>query len=109
MKLVSQHIRFAATDLSNHLACHHLTLLDLSVASGERGAPEFKSPDSQVLQELGIRHEAAYLKSLQDDGVSLVDLREVRDEQQALAETLSCMETGVEALAQGSLALGRWV
>jgi hypothetical protein len=32
MKLLTQHLRLAATDLSNHLACHHLTALQLSVA-----------------------------------------------------------------------------
>ncbi len=108
MKLVAQQIRLAATDLSNHLACHHLTSLDLGVARGQRGAPDWRSPDLVVIQELGLRHEAAYLRLLQDKGMSLVDLREIEDEQQALAETLSCMKRGVEVIAQGSLAVGRW-
>ena len=30
------YIRLSASDLSNHLACHHLTSLDLAVAIGER-------------------------------------------------------------------------
>ncbi len=107
MRLRSNLIRLAATDLSNHLACRHLTSLDLSVAHGLRTAPDWRSPDLKVIQELGLRHEAAYLQSLQDAGLSFVDLRAM-NEQQAISETLSCMHRGIEAIAQGSLASGRW-
>lgn len=108
MRAAPGQIRLSATDLSNHLACHHLTSLDLGVAHGQRSAPDWKSPDLVVIQELGLRHEAAYLKLLQDKKVSFVDLREIEDEQKAIAETLLCMERGVAAIAQGSLAVGRW-
>ena len=108
MKLIGNQIRLAATDLSNHLACHHLTVLDLSVARSQRSAPEWRSPDLVVIQELGLRHEAAYLRFLQDKGFSLVDLRGTADEQRAIVETLSCMERGIEIITQGSLAVGRW-
>jgi predicted RecB family nuclease len=108
MKVESGQIRLAATDLSNHLACGHLTRLELSVARSERAAPEWRAPDLVVIQELGLRHEAAYLKSLDDGAGSLVDLREIRDEARALAETRASMERGVEAIAQGSIAAGRW-
>ncbi len=108
MKLTSNQIRLTATDLSNHLACHHLTSLDLSVAHGQRSAPEWRSPDAVVIQELGMRHEAAYVRYLQDKGMSLVDFREIVDEHRAVAETVSCMEQGVEVIAQGGLAIGRW-
>src|SRR6266404_112192 len=108
VKLTSNQIRLSATDLSNHLACHHLTSLDLSVARGQCKPPEWGSPDAAVIQELGMRHEAAYLRSLRDKGMAFVDLREIADEQRAVAETLSCMERGVEVIAQGSLLVGRW-
>jgi predicted RecB family nuclease len=108
MKFISNQIRLAATDLSNHLACRHLTLLDLGVVRGQRKAPDWKSPDLAVIQELGSRHEASYLKLLRDQGVSFVDLREIENEQQAIDETLSCMGRGVEIIAQGSLIVGRW-
>jgi predicted RecB family nuclease len=108
MKVESGQIRLAATDLSNHLACGHLTRLELSVARSERAAPEWRAPDLVVIQELGLRHEAAYLKSLDDGAGSLVDLRGIRDEARALAETRASMERGVEAIAQGSIAAGRW-
>ena len=108
MRATPGQIRLSATDLSNHLACHHLTSLDLGVAHGQRSAPDWKSPDLVVIQELGLRHETAYLQLLQDKKASFVDLREIEDEQKAIAETLLCMERGVAAIAQGSLTVGRW-
>ncbi|HYL09227.1 MAG TPA: TM0106 family RecB-like putative nuclease [Candidatus Acidoferrales bacterium] len=108
MKNLSGQIRLAATDLSNHLACRHLTSLDLSVAHGRRNAPEWRSSDLVVIQELGLRHEAKYLEFLQAKSLPLADLRGLKDEQAALTETLSCMQRGVEVIAQGSLAAGRW-
>src|ERR1700688_4594528 len=107
MRIESDQIRLAATDLSNHLACRHLTALDLSVARGQRRAPEWRSPDLQVIQQLGLRHEAAYLQSLRDAGVSFADLRQI-NEQRAVSESLSCMRQGVEVIAQPSLTSGRW-
>jgi predicted RecB family nuclease len=108
MKIVSNQIRFAATDLSNHLACHHVTSLDLSVARGQRIAPDWRAPDLVVIQELGARHEAAYLTFLRENASSFVDLRAIENEQEALRETVSCMQQGIEVIAQGSLSAGRW-
>src|SRR5260370_2865223 len=107
MRIESNQIRLAATDLSNHLACRHLTSLDLSVARGQRSATDWRSPDLKVIQELGLRHEAAYLQSLRDAGLSFVDLRKM-SEQQGASETLSCMRRGVEVIAQGSITSGQW-
>jgi uncharacterized protein len=107
MRIESDQIRLAATDLSNHLACRHLTSLDLSVARGERTAPDWRSPDLKVIQELGLRHEAAYLQSLRDAGLSFADLREAGEKAQ-LQETLACMLRGLDVIAQGSVAFGRW-
>ncbi len=107
MRLSTNEIRLAATDLSSHLACRHVTTLDLSVAHGHRSAPEWRAPDLIVIQELGARHEAAYLEFLRARCVSFEDLRALT-EQDALRETLRFMEQGVEVIAQGSLAAGRW-
>src|ERR1700683_2908719 len=108
MRTTLEQIRLSATDLSNHLACRHLTSLDLGVTRGQHSAPNWNSPDLKVIQQLGLRHEAAYLRFLQDKGMSLADLREIKDESQALAETLSSMQRGIDVIAQGSLAVGRW-
>jgi hypothetical protein len=61
VKVISQQLRLSATDLSNHLACHHLSVLDLSVARGARKSPEWKSPDLEIIRQLGMEHELAYL------------------------------------------------
>jgi uncharacterized protein len=104
----SEQIRLSATDLSNHLACRHLTVIDLQVARGTRPAPGFSSPDLRVIQELGLRHEAAYLASLTERGFSVADLRGFRNDETAAAETQTRMQSGVDVIAQGTLAVGRW-
>lgn len=101
-------VRLSATDLSNHLACRHLTSLDLSVARGQRGAPDWRAPDLFVIQELGLRHEAAYLDFLRGQGIAVVDLRSIKGEQESLLETRRCMEQAAEVIAQGTLGVGRW-
>jgi uncharacterized protein len=108
MKLLSQHLRLAATDLSNHLACHHLTELQLSVARGNRAAPKWQAPDLIVIQELGDRHEQRYLDLLQSQGLSFVNLRDHKNEQHAIEHTLAAMESGLDVIAQGALDHGRW-
>jgi predicted RecB family nuclease len=110
MKILSEKARWSATDLSNHLACHHLTTLDLRVARGERKAPDWADPHTAVIRERGLRHEAAYLKHLEDqEKLTITNLGAVKDEQQALHETLRLMDWGAEVIAQGALADADWL
>src|ERR1700678_525861 len=73
--------RLSASDLSNHLACRHLTFLDFGVAIGQNSAPTWHSPDLWVLQKRGLEHETAYIAHLAAQGLSVVDLRDVSDAQ----------------------------
>ncbi len=108
MRASSRKFRLSASDLSNHLACHHLTSLDLAVAIGSRLAPRWHSPDARVLQERGMEHENAYLAHLEAQGVSILNLRDIDHSDSAVVEARNAMENGVEAIAQGTLADGRW-
>jgi len=108
MKADSGNIRLSATDLANHLGCHHLTSLDLAVAVGTRSAPMWHSPDLWVLQERGFEHEKAYLKHLAAQGMAIVDLRDSGDDERAAAETSAAMKRGMDVIAQATLANGRW-
>jgi len=103
MKLVTEQIRLAATDLSNHLACRHVTTLDLQVARGEKRAPDWAAPDLVVIRERGERHERAYLTYLKEEKKLRVEnLAEIKDEKELLEETRRLMEQGAEVIAQGA-------
>src|SRR5712664_3033114 len=110
MKIVGQHLRLAGSDLSNHLACRHVTTLDLQLARGERMAPDWAAPDLKVIQELGLRHETAYLAHLTTQGLVVENLGHIdhKEEARLLAETLALMERGAQVIAQGALSDGEW-
>src|SRR3989475_3109929 len=110
MRVLGRQIRLSASDLSNHLACRHLTTLELQVARGERTAPDWADPDLKVIQELGLRHEKAYLAHLLAQGLKVENLGHIdhKEEERLLAETLALMERGAEVIAQGALSDGEW-
>jgi predicted RecB family nuclease len=110
MKILGRQIRLAGSDLSNHLACRHLTTLDFEVARGERTAPDWAAPDLKVIQELGLRHEKAYLAHLVALGLTVEDLGKIEhhEEERLIAETLALMERGAQVIAQGALSDGEW-
>src|ERR1035441_6249935 len=81
MKASSGDFRLSASDLSNHLACRHLTSLDFAVALGDKSAPTWHSPDLWVLQKRGLEHETAYIAYLAAEGLSIVDLRDGSESQ----------------------------
>jgi len=109
MKLFSQQLRLSATDLSNHLACRHLSTLDFALAHGQINEPQRAAPDLVVIQQLGLRHEADYLKHLQE--TKKLDVKELPvegDPKGLLEQTRNLMEKGVDAIAQGAVASGEW-
>jgi predicted RecB family nuclease len=110
MKISSGHLRLSASDLSNHLACRHVTTLDLEVARGLRAEPDWAAPDLKVIQELGLRHEAAYLAHLRGQGLNVENLGSIdhKNEKRLVEETLALMERGVDVIAQGALRDGEW-
>ncbi|HUE44495.1 MAG TPA: TM0106 family RecB-like putative nuclease [Candidatus Sulfotelmatobacter sp.] len=107
MKKLHGEIRLSATDVSNHLACRHLTELELSALRGERRVPQWAAPDIEVIRQLGERHEAKYLKLVEEKVATFLNLRDV-EEGKALDQTRRAMEAGVDAIAQGALRHGRW-
>ena len=92
-------IRLAATDLSNHLACRHLTQLDRAVSEGRRSPPSWADPALAVLQQRGFEHERAYIEHLRAQGLTIAEPGE---------HTLAAMRAGAEAIVQAELRRGRW-
>jgi predicted RecB family nuclease len=101
-------IRLSASDLSNHLACRHLTALDIHVATGSRSAPAWNSPDAQILQERGIAHEEAYVEHLKSAGLAAVSFRAFGNDDSLVAETLVAMQAGVDVIVQAAFGDKDW-
>src|SRR5215469_6935558 len=110
MKVTEGQIRLAATDLGNHLACRHLTTLDLQVAQGKRTEPDWAAPDLAVIIERGERHEREYLAHLSAQGLTVENLSHIphKEEKRLLDETLALMDRGTDVIAQGALSDGQW-
>jgi uncharacterized protein len=104
----TKRVRLSASDLSNHLACNHLTALDLDVAAGLRSAPKWNSPDAWVLQQRGIEHENAYIRHLESQDLTVLNLRDTSDEVTAFASTCAAVREGTDVIVQAVLAKGEW-
>src|SRR5689334_20367058 len=65
----------AATDLTNYLACAHLTQQRLGVVRGERSKPRpADDPHANLIRERGERHEDEQLRRLSNECGGHVDL-----------------------------------
>jgi predicted RecB family nuclease len=62
-------LRLSPTDLANHLACAHLTQLELRVVRGELERPVVVDPYGLIILRKGNEHEAAYLARIEADGL----------------------------------------
>lgn len=108
MKSLGETIRLAATDLSNHLLCEHVTSLDSEVVRGEREAPPIEAPHLVVIQQRGLEHEKSYIKHLTNQGFSIADLRDGSTDASAIAATQKAMKAGVEIIIQAALEHAGW-
>ena len=117
MRRSTSGLAFSATDLSNHLACAHLSLLNRSLALGERAAPRtFDDPGAEALRQRGLEHESRVLASFTDRGLTVEEIPN-RDEEdgdyetgfrEGAARTVDAMRRGVDVIYQGRLYDGRW-
>lgn len=101
-------LRLAATDISNHLACAHLTQLDRAVAEGRRAAPTWADPALAVLQQRGFAHERAYIDHLKAGGLAVAE-PSGDDIKLPVERTLEAMRAGAGAIVQAELRSGRWM
>jgi uncharacterized protein len=84
------------------LGCRHsisLDLIDLQI-------PLEKAEDNaqaQLIQVRGLEHERHYLRTLQDAGLSIVEILEDNHLQDRVAQTLEAMRQGVDVIYQAAL------
>ena len=109
MKPLPKGLRLSASDLSNHLACAHLTTLDRGVALGRIAATTYWDPRSEALRERGEAHERAYLDSLRAEGRPVFVANEDPDFAAAAGASEAAMRRGEQVIAQATLLDGDWL
>jgi predicted RecB family nuclease len=108
MRLTGAQLTLSPTDLANHLACPHVTTLDLAVAKGELPKPKYVAQIAAALRDRGIAHENAYVESLKAEGLRIVDLRDAQLSEEG-ADALRCvMQSGADVIVQAPLVVDGW-
>jgi len=103
MRRTSDTFELAATDLSNHLSCAHLTQLERKVALKEIKKPTWHDPSLDVLIQRGQEHEAAYVEFLSRKGLKVVNLNG-----QSSQRVVEAMKHGADVIVQAALQNGHW-
>lgn len=115
LRLADGTLVLAATDLTNYLACAHLTQQQLAVVRGERSKPRpADDPYAELIRDRGERHEAEQLIRLSQECGGHVDLSSDRapssrdDLELAAAATTAAMHDGAPLIYQAQFFDGRW-
>ncbi len=103
MRFTSDGFELAATDLSDHLGCKHLTQLSRKVALDELKRPYRNDPSLDVLIKRGQDHEKAYVELLKGRRLRVIDVRGKSPE-----ATLSAMREGWDVITQANLSNDKW-
>lgn len=114
-RLADGSLVLAASDLTNHLACPHLTQQRLAIARGERAkAQPADDPHAELARVRGEAHEEAQLHRLSAECSGHVDLSSGTsphtraDLEAAAAATAAAMRSGAPLIYQAQFFDGRW-
>jgi uncharacterized protein len=115
MRLVSDGtLRLSPSDLGNHLACPHLTQLELRVQRGELKRPVLDDPYGMLIRDKGNLHERAYLDRLEAEGRTVARMPQYEDERdfdpaEAQQRTEEAIRAGeADVIYQAYLVDGAW-
>ncbi|MER7074069.1 TM0106 family RecB-like putative nuclease [Terrabacter sp. NPDC000476] len=112
MQRIDGHLVLSPTDLTKHVACAHITTLDLEALEGGRAGVRASGTDDSLnlVFAKGLEHEHAYLERLRAEGrvvedVAALGLRGAAAE----AATVDAMRRGVDVVYQATFFDGHWV
>ena len=114
MQRIEGELVLSPTDLTKHLACPHVTTLDLAALVGH--APRGHSPKStddalNLVFSKGMDHERAYLQRLRQAGLEVTEIptrHDVAGRMEAEQQTLAAMLAGADVIYQGTFYDGQW-
>ncbi len=104
MRLADGQLTLSPSDLSDFLACEHLTALEV------HGTPHPPQTDPQVelIRRKGEEHERGYLETLRAEGHDVVEIERDDDWDAAAAATEQALRDGIEVVYQGVFSDDRW-
>ena len=109
MQKINNEVFYSASDLVSFLECDHSTTLDLQNLI----TPMDKTPiDEQtaLIAKKGDEHERAYLRQLDEQGITVVNVRNITSNLHSnLVTTLKAMQNGAEVIYQGALQVGNYI
>ncbi|MFZ0180287.1 MAG: TM0106 family RecB-like putative nuclease [Candidatus Dormiibacterota bacterium] len=107
MKITDGRVRFSASDLSNFLACRHVTRLDTRAANGRlKPAREYDAGFDELI-ERGEKHERRVLAGFRTDGHEVLEIPKVfGQEAEGAQATRDAIRRGVAVIYQGALGRG---
>src|SRR5258706_3798526 len=109
MKIGARGLQLSPTDMANHVACRHLSVLNLAVAQERLAAPERTAWLPASLQQRGEAHERAYVEHLRSEHLHIVDLRDCRFDADGFNATQEALRRGADVVLQAPLTNDRCV
>ena len=115
MRLVEDRLVLGATDLSDYVACEHLTQLEIRRAHGEE-LPRSRTTLAELLATLGGEHETHWVEERRAAGQHVHSFdpettrsaRTLAELEHAAAETAAVMQNGTKVLYQPFFFDGTW-
>jgi hypothetical protein len=102
MRKTNDLIQLSASDLSNYIACHHLSYMDLCAVEGKIQKPEYRDPLLTILQERGQLFEENDLQKLTDSGLTVENHFDASADS-GLSRTIKSMFQGCDVISQDML------
>jgi len=100
---------FSASEVASFLSCHHILTLDRAQAAEQIKRPFFHDPGIELLRELGVQHERAYLRHLVDtQGLEIAEIPTNASRAEAVALTADAIRRGIGAIYQAAFQIGPW-
>jgi len=106
-------ILYSPTDLVNYFGCRHAVFLDVNALHKKNtesgGAGQSPNNMRQLMGKMGLRHEKAYLKRLEDEGRDVEEIRRFRGLKELRAQTLDAMKSARDVIYQAVLVEEPWL
>ena len=111
MQRIEGQLVLSPTDLTKHLACRHVTTLDLAALQGPAGGGAKTDDALNLVFSKGMDHERAYLARLRLAGLVVTEIPtryDVAGRIEAEQQTLAAMRAGVDVIYQATFYDGQW-